>query len=119
MSYIKSKIWTRPFVATWLIALNTLFFIISPSTLSLAGEEHFENTPLIGVVKKVSLQKGFLVLKSPDGKRQQVVFDEQTALKGVLLVEEIKPKQRIKVWYVLEDDLVKALKIEVMPELGC
>ncbi len=119
MSYIKSKFGTRTFVVTWLIAFNTLFFIIFSSAYSLAEEHHFENTPLIGVVKKVSLHKGILVLKSSEGKRQQVVFDGQTALKGVLLVEEIKAQQRIKVWYVLEDDLVKALKIEVMPELGC
>jgi hypothetical protein len=98
------------------VALTTVFFLAIPPSLA---EESLTQAPLVGEVRKIYPAEGYLVLKGADGKRQRIDFTEETAFKGVFLAEEIKEKQKIKVWYVLDQDAIRAVKIEVKPELGC
>lgn len=119
MNNIKSKRYPASFVLSMLLTLVVFSFYTLLSVHIAQADEQFENPPFVGVVTRITLGKATLVVKNSEGKRQSIFFTEQTQFKGVLLAEEIKVKQKVKVWYVLEDDKFKALKIEVMPELGC
>ncbi len=109
---LKSRLWT-------LSLILSIFFTPLLPVSGVLAESHLDTPPLIGVVKKIVIDKALLVIKTDEGERRSIVFTEKTTYKGVLAAEEMKPKQKVKVWYVLEGGLVKALKIEVMPELGC
>ena len=85
----------------------------------MSAEDQGETNTLSGVVRKISITEGSLTLKPKEGRRQQVVFTTNTLYEGVLNAREIKVKQKVTIWYVQENDLLKALKIKVMPELGC
>ncbi len=83
------------------------------------AEGQGETLSLSGVVKDISIIEGSLIVKPEEGNRQRIVFTTETLYKGVLNASEIKVKHKVRIWYVQENDLLKALKIKVMPELGC
>lgn len=103
----------------WIVSLAISLCVFAMAVnITVAGDQ-FDTPPLIGVVIKMSPAKGVLVVKPANSEKQQLVFTEHTALKGVQVVQEIKVRKKVKVWYVLEKDLLRAVKIEVMPDLGC
>ncbi len=94
------------------------FCFLLPGNFAWA-EVQDETLSLSGVVRQISITEGSLTLKPKEGRRQRVVFTTETLYEGVLNASEIKVKQKVTIWYVRENDLLKALKIKVMPELGC
>jgi len=42
-----------------------------------------------------------------------------TELVGLSSLEEISKRQRVKVWYEVEKERNRAVKLEKLPELGC
>lgn len=117
MNILNTKSYRESFIVSLIVPLTFLFFFLS-AHISVA-EVGFDTPPLVGVVKSLSLTDQTMVMKTDQSKRQLIVLTDQTTFKGVMVAEEIKAKQKVKVWYVIEDNLFKALKIEVMPELGC
>ncbi len=117
MNIINTKNSLETFILSSIVVMTISFLFLSAKIA--VAEEEFEYAPLVGEVKSLSLTDHTMVIKTDQSKRQLVVLTDQTTLKGVMLAEEIKAKQKVKVWYVIEDNLFKALKIEVMPELGC
>jgi len=43
----------------------------------------------------------------------------ETLLEGVSMIDELEKKQQVKVWYSIEENENKAIKIKKMMDLGC
>lgn len=108
-----------PILLWWLLIL-AVFASLSLFAVNKAGAEELSESPsLVGTVTRISPEEGLLVIKSDDGTRHKLFWNEQTSLIGVIRVEEIKIGQKVKVWSVLDKDQFKAVKIKVLPVLGC
>ena len=107
----------RAWVIVLYLALLFSFMLFSVQQAGAADQSY--SVPLVGEVLKNFPDKGRLLIKSVDGARQEVIISRDTELKGVLLLEEIKERQRVKVWYERIDGALQAVKIEVMAALGC
>lgn len=119
MNHSKSKSSLYPSLLWWLLILAA-FASLFLFAVNKAGAEDLSEPPsLVGKVTRISPEEGLLVIKSDDGKRHKLFWNEQTSLKGVMRVEEIKIGQKVKVWSVLDQDQFKAVMIEVLPVVGC
>ncbi|MDR9500665.1 MAG: hypothetical protein RI601_02595 [Desulfurivibrionaceae bacterium] len=119
MNYSTSTSSLYPILLWWLLILAA-FASLSLLAVNKAGAEDLSESPsLVGTVTRISPEEGLLVIKSDDGKRHKLFWNEQTSLQGVMAVEEIKIGQKVKVWSLLEQDQFKAVKIVVLPVLGC
>ena len=94
------------------------FFLLTPVGRASGGEPG-ETLSFSGVVKTISLTEQTLVVKPEEERKKQIFFTGKTLYTGVAGADEIKVKHKVRIWYVREDKLLKALKIKVMPELGC
>ncbi|MEN8256776.1 MAG: hypothetical protein ABFS09_02835 [Thermodesulfobacteriota bacterium] len=110
------KIFRKTSISLYLLVF--ICFFLLPVQLSWA-EDQEDVLSINGVVKEILLIERSLIVKPKEGKRHKIVFTEQTVFKGVAGAGNIEVKQKVRIWYVRENDLLKALKIKVMPELGC
>lgn len=53
------------------------------------------------------------------GKRVVISIGPDTLLEGASRLDELEKKQQVKVWYSIENDGNRALKIIKMMDLGC
>jgi len=72
-----------------------------------------------GIVKSVSVDDQTLTLKQNKGPAISFFLDEDTLLEGFYHLSDLKPRQKIKVWYLPKEPKNKALKILKPLELGC
>lgn len=119
MNTIKTLRYLKTATMSWGVTLVAFTFLLLFFAPVAGAEEEFANPPLVGEVKRLYLAEGILVVKPADGKRHKIVFTKDTDFKGVLVADEIKKKQKVKVWYVKDNDVLRAVTIEVKPELGC
>ncbi len=53
------------------------------------------------------------------GERLQILLSPQTKLIGIPLLDMLKKGARVKVWYSTFGEENRAMKVELLPELGC
>jgi len=72
-----------------------------------------------GIISKVSLEEMQIAVRPLKGKRVVITIDPDTILEGISQVDELDKKQQVKVWYSIEEEKNKAIKIKKMMDLGC
>lgn len=113
---LKSHLRTLTFQCLVLVCTSCFLLITAYSAIA---EEQGETFSLSGVVKEISLVDRTLVVEPEEERKQRLFFTDKTLYKGVAGASEIKVKHKVRIWYVRENKLLKAVKIKVMPELGC
>ncbi len=100
--------------------------IVSFSIASFATAESYFTTPyddsvLIhqGIVRKISLQNSSFLVKFSKKEKLQILFSTQTTLIGIPSMVMLKKGARVKVWYSTDGEENRAMKVELLPELGC
>ena len=105
-----------------LLLVGTLFlFGGKPITAEELYEEISTENMLYlrGLISKVDTDKMRISVRPPKGKRIRITIDPDTLLEGVSQIDEFEKEQQVKVWYSIEDDTNRAIKIKKMMELGC
>ena len=72
-----------------------------------------------GIVSKVSPEKMQIAVRPLKGKRVIISIDSDTLLEGISQIDELEKKQQVKVWYSIQEETKKAIKIKKMMDLGC
>lgn len=72
-----------------------------------------------GIVRSVSPEDLTVKIKQKKGGSITVSIDRDTTLEGFYKLEELKPRQKVKVWYRPDQSKNTALKILRPLELGC
>ncbi len=102
------------------ILLLICMWPISASTATVYEEQSTEDMSYVrGIVSRVYPDKMQISVKPAKGKRVRITIDLQTILEGVSHPDEFEKGQQLKVWYHEEGDVLRAVKIEKMMELGC
>lgn len=107
---------------TFIIILGISPFLPHPSGYANDFFEEISTDEMLfikGVINKVSIDKMQLAVRPFKGKRVLITFDSQTLLEGIYTIEELDKEQQVKVWYSVENNGNKALKIIKMMDLGC
>lgn len=100
-------------------------FLLGIGTMTLRAAETLEEVStedtlyIRGMVSKVYLDKMQISVRPPKGKSIRITIDPDTILEGVSLIDEFKKEQQVKVWYSLDEDSNRAIKIVKMMDLGC
>ena len=110
-------------------ALLGLLLILSISPIfphpSGYASDFFEETSsdemvyIRGIISKVSLEEMQIAVRPLKGKRVVITIDPDTILEGISQIDELDKKQQVKVWYSIEEENNKAIKIKKMMDLGC
>ena len=106
----------------FLLLLGALFLF---GVTSIAAEGMYEEVStedmlyLRGLISKVDTDKMQISVRPPKGKRIRITIDPDTLLEGVSQIDEFKKEQQVKVWYSIDNDTNRAIKIKKMMELGC
>ena len=72
-----------------------------------------------GIVSRVSLEEMQIAVRPLKGKRVVITIDPDTLLEGIYQIDELEKKQQVKVWYSIQEETNKAIKIKKMMDLGC
>lgn len=72
-----------------------------------------------GMVKNVSEDPPAITVKPHKGEAVRIMLDADTALSGVSSLDDIERRRRVKIWYRVDGDQMTAVKVDVLPELGC
>lgn len=110
-----------PLLALFLLVGALFIFGVKPITAEEMYEEvSTENMLYVrGLISKVDTDKMQISVRPPKGKRIRITIDPDTLLEGVSQIDEFEKEQQVKVWYSLETDTNRAIKIKKMMELGC
>ena len=109
-----------PVIATLLI---TLFLFIAPpdgaaeesSDMSLIQKVLFVE----GTIRKFSRKQQTLKIKTSQKEKMDILVHWKTTLVGYSSLHEIKRGHGVKIWYTVEKDKNRAVKIEKKLEVGC
>ena len=72
-----------------------------------------------GKVQDVSSENKTLTVKPNKAKAIVILMETETKTIGFNVLGELEKKQRIKVWYYMEEESYIAVKVEKFPDLGC
>ncbi len=72
-----------------------------------------------GIINSVSLDKQTLTIKQRKGPTIVLFIDRDTLFEGFYKLDELKPRDTIKLWYQPGPKKNRALKILKPLELGC
>ena len=112
----------RPLLSALLLLMGTTFlFGATPLTAEEMYEEMSTENMLYvrGLISRVDTDNMRISVRPPKGKRIRITIDPDTLLEGVSQIDEFKKEQQVKVWYSIENDINRAVKIKKMMELGC
>lgn len=101
-----------------------IFPSVFAGSYSQAADESYlqqiEETLLVtGWLKDVSTEMGTFAVRPSKGKKIKLIFNDQTIFQDFVSLEDIEEKQRVNVWYFIDGEEKRALKIEKIPDLGC
>ena len=108
--------------------INLVLFtsiILQLMVLPVAAEEYYEEMStkdmlyVRGLISNVYPDTMQISVKPPKGELVRISIDPDTILEGVSDFGEFKKEQQVKVWYKLDNDSNRAVKINKMMELGC
>jgi|GEM_PF-1001759 membrane protein implicated in regulation of membrane protease activity len=105
-----------------LTLLGCLLLLLAPFVVAQDDtSQGAKNEPLFiqGVVKRVSLEKRAITLKPSRQERIKITVDDQTGFIQMSTLEELQKGQRIKVWYTVDGNKNRVVKVERLPDLGC
>lgn len=115
----------RMLIQSVLIVVFGYIFLLAPNNIlaqeELEGRSVDQEFLLVeGKARAISLETNTLTVKPNKGKKMEFILDSATTFKGdVSSLKDIEKNNRLKVWYILDGDKKKALKIEKIPDLGC
>ena len=72
-----------------------------------------------GLVSGVDVEHMQISVRPPKGKSIRVRIEPETILEGIAQIDEFEKEQQVKVWYSVDDDGNRAVKIVKMMDLGC
>lgn len=72
-----------------------------------------------GMIQSISLDEQKLTLKQKNGEKISFTIGEDALFEGFYKLDELQPRQKIKVWYQPKGQENRALKILKQLELGC
>ena len=114
----------RMLIQSVLIVVFGYIFLLLPHIVP--AQEGFEGRSVDqefvfveGKVRSISLESNTVTVKPNKSKKIKIVLDSATTFKGASSLKDIEKANRVKVWYVLDGENKRALKIEKLPELGC
>jgi hypothetical protein len=106
-----------------IVVLGYMFLLLPHIVLAQEGSEgrsvDQEFVFVQGKARAISLENGTITVKPNKSKKIKIVIDAATTFKGASSLKDIEKANRVKVWYVLDGEDKKAVKIEKLPELGC
>jgi len=110
-----------------LLTVCTGLFLMGPGAVfsNVLADDSFEEISteerlyVRGLISKVKLENLEISVRPPKGKAITIQFTPETILEGVSGIDKLEKKQQVKVWYVIEDDENRAIKVFKMMELGC
>lgn len=107
-----------------LIAVFGYIFLFLPHVVlaqeGLEGRSVDQEFVLVeGKARNISLKRNTITVKPNKGEKIKIVLDSATTFKGASSLKDIEKSNRVKVWYILDGENKRALKIEKLPELGC
>ncbi len=107
----------------WLVILAGCLIFFSASFVSAdssSSEMSVEEALLIqGSVRKVLTEQNTIYVKINKEEKMQILIDPQTDFVGLSSFAELHKEQRVKVWYSLVGEKNRAVKVELLPDLGC
>lgn len=106
----------------FLLLLGALFLFGAASSAAEAMYEEVSTEDMLylrGLISKVDIDKMQISVRPPKGKRIRITIDPDTLLEGVSQIDEFEKEQQVKVWYSIDNDTNRAVKIKKMMELGC
>ena len=109
-------------VFAFLVLLGALFlFGVKPIIAEGMYEEVSTEDMLYlrGLISKVDTDNMQILVRPPKGRGIRVTIDPDTLLEGVSQIDEFEKEQQVKVWYSIDNDVNRAIKIKKMMELGC
>lgn len=110
-----------------LVIACTGFLLMGPglATTEVWADDSFEEMSteerlfVRGLVSKVNIQDMAISVRPLKGKSMAIQITPETILEGVSGIDTFEKKQQVKVWYIIEDNENRAIKIKKMMELGC
>lgn len=72
-----------------------------------------------GLVSRVDTDQMQISVRPAKGNRIRITIDPDTLLEGVSQIDEFEKEQQVKVWYSIENETNRAIKIIKMMDLGC
>jgi hypothetical protein len=72
-----------------------------------------------GLISFVSVPEMRIGIRPVKGERVDVIIDPDTALEGFGALDELARRQQVEVWYIVDGDGKKAVRILRMMDLGC
>lgn len=111
----------RPIIGLLTFALLLIFFEASFATAEgSAPERVIEGTPVLqGIIRRVSVEEQIITVKVRKGGKISILISPWTKFIGASSLTELKRGRWVKVWYSPVGGKYRALKLELLPELGC
>lgn len=79
------------------------------------GELHYVE----GLVREISSEENYLVVKPLKSESIRIALDDRTELVKLSSLEELSRRQQVKVWYESQGEVHRAVRLEKVPDLGC
>lgn len=92
--------------------------VLAAGSTGQASESSTKELSAKGHIQSVSVSDQTLVLKREKG-RMRLIIDPQTVFEGFSNLKDLKPEDRVKVWYRLDATRNITVKIAKLPDLGC
>lgn len=114
----------NPAATILLIMIMGLFFSLFPQNAP-ARTDQDEMTleqgflTVQGMVKNISDDPPAITVKPHKGDAVRIMLDGDTVLSGVSSLDDIERRRRVKIWYRVDGGRKTAVKVDVLPELGC
>ncbi len=108
-------IWITVFLG--IVSISLASFVFAEADFETSSDDSV--LILQGIVRKVSLKNNSFLVKVSKGERLQILLSPQTKLIGIPLLDMLKKGARVKVWYSTFGEENRAMKVELLPELGC
>ena len=109
------KLWLSVLIGVILISGGSISF--AQADTSVLSDDGL--LTLQGIVRKVSVENNSFLVKISKGKRLQIVFSSQTETIGLPSPAILNKGERVKVWYNHTGKENRAVKVELLPVLGC
>lgn len=111
----KLRIWLAVLIG-FVTVFVASFSFAQAETSALSGDGLLT---LQGIVRQVSAEKNLFSVKVSKGKKLKILFSSQTRTIGLPSPATLKKGERVKVWYQRTGEENRAVKVELLPELGC
>ena len=109
--------------AGWLVILTGCLLLFTASFVAAqdsTSEMSVEETLFTqGSVRKVSTEKNTISVKVSKEEKIQILVTPLTDFVGMKSLTELKKGKRVKVWYTLAGEENRAVKVELLIDVGC